>query len=62
MPNFSDFEKNFNDSKLSDGYIFSLDGQVNLVHLVRLQTDNFHLFLRQQTDKQQTFICTLSKP
>jgi hypothetical protein len=32
-----------------------------LVHLVRLQTDNFHLFLRKQTDKQQTSVCTMSK-
>jgi hypothetical protein len=30
----------------------SIDGQVRLV---RLQTENFRLFLRQQTDKRQTF-------
>ncbi len=28
-----------------------IDGQVRLVHLVRLQMDNFCLFLHQQTDK-----------
>jgi hypothetical protein len=34
------------------------DGQVRLVHL---QTDNLCLFLCQQMDKRQTFICTMSK-
>ncbi len=33
-----------------------MDRQVRLVRLVRLQTDNFLLFLRQQTDKQQTSV------
>jgi hypothetical protein len=28
------------------------DGQVRLVRFIRLQTDNFRLFLRQQTDKR----------
>ncbi len=27
------------------------EGQVRLVRFIRLQTDNFRLFLRQQTDK-----------
>jgi hypothetical protein len=35
--------------------------QVRLIRLVRLQTDNFHLFLHQLTDKQQTSVCTMSK-
>ncbi len=35
---------------------------VCLVPLVCVQTDNFHLIRCQQTDKQQTFICTMSKP
>ncbi len=39
----------------------AIDGQVSLVPLIRLQTDNFRLFLRQQTDKRQTFVCTMSK-
>jgi hypothetical protein len=36
--------------------------QVRLVHLIRvvlllhLQTENFRLFLRKQTDKRQTFV------
>jgi hypothetical protein len=30
-----------------------IDGQIPLVRLIRLQTDNFRLFLRQQTDKRQ---------
>ncbi len=34
----------------------SIDGQVRLVHLVRLQMDNFSLFLRKQMDKRQTSI------
>ncbi len=44
----------------------SIDGQVRLVHLVRLvrlvclQRDNFRLFLHQQTDKRQTTLCTMS--
>ncbi len=29
-------------------YIYNINGQVRLVHLVRLQTDNFRLVLRQQ--------------
>ncbi len=28
-----------------------IDGQVRLVSLVRLQTNSFYLFIRQQTDK-----------
>jgi hypothetical protein len=39
-------------------YILPLDGQVRLVSL---QTDNFHLFLCQQTDRRYTSVCTLSK-
>ncbi len=35
-----------------------IDGQVRLV---RLQMDNFRLILCQQTDKQQTSVCTMSK-
>jgi hypothetical protein len=31
-----------------------IDGHAHLVHLVRWQTDNFHLSLRQQMDKLQT--------
>ncbi len=34
-----------------------MDGQVLLV---RLQTDNFRLFFRQQTDKRQTSVCKMS--
>jgi hypothetical protein len=30
-----------------------IDGQIRLVSLVRVQTDNFRLFLRQQTDIHQ---------
>jgi hypothetical protein len=37
------------------------DEQVRLVRLVCLQTDNFHLFLCQQTDKQQIYVSTMSK-
>jgi hypothetical protein len=36
----------------------SIDGQVRLV---RLQTDNFRLFLRKQTDKRQNSVCKISK-
>jgi hypothetical protein len=39
-------------------YIYScisIDGQVRLVHLVCFQTDNFRLFLCQQTDKTTNF-------
>ncbi len=35
-----------------------IDGQV---HLVRLQSDNFCLFLCQQMDKRQTSVCTMRK-
>ncbi len=51
-------------------YPVCIDEQVHLVHLVHflrllrlvhLQTDNFRLFLRQQTDKLQTSICTMTK-
>jgi hypothetical protein len=38
----------------------SIDGQLRLDRSVRLQTDNFRLFLRQQTDKRQPFVCTMS--
>jgi hypothetical protein len=38
-----------------------IEGQVHVVRLIRLQTDNFHLFLYQQTDKRQTSVCTISK-
>ncbi len=31
--------------------VINLDEQVRVVCLVRLQTDNFRLFLRQQKDK-----------
>ncbi len=53
--------------------VFSISGQVHLVclvHLVRLVSlvrlvclhmDNFCLFLRQQTDKWQYSVCTMSK-
>jgi hypothetical protein len=34
---------------------------VHLVRLVCLQTDNFHLFLRQQIDKWKTSIYMMSK-
>jgi citrate lyase synthetase len=37
------------------------NGHFYLVRLVCLQMDNFHLFLCQQTDKQQTFVCTIRK-
>ncbi len=32
-------------------HIVTIHEQVRLVRLVHLQTDNFHLILRQQTDK-----------
>jgi hypothetical protein len=35
--------------------VTDIDGQYRLVRLICLHTDNFHLFLRQQTDKRQTF-------
>ncbi len=35
-----------------------IDGQGRLV---RLQMDNFCLFLRKQTERWQTFVCTMSK-
>jgi hypothetical protein len=38
--------------------VICIDGQVRLV---RLQMDNFRLILCQQTDKQQTSVCTMSK-
>jgi hypothetical protein len=41
-----------------------MDVQVRLVCLVRLiclQTDNFWLFLHQQTDKRQTSVCVMSE-
>ncbi len=38
-----------------------VDGQIRLVHLVSLQTDNFRWFPCQQTDKQQTSICIMNK-
>jgi hypothetical protein len=38
-----------------------IDGQVLLVCLARLQTDNFPLFLRKKTDKRQTSVCMMSK-
>jgi hypothetical protein len=37
------------------------NGQVRLIRLVRLQTDNFPLFLRQLMDKRKIFICKMSK-
>ncbi len=37
------------------------EGQVREVFLIRLQTDNFRLFLYQQTDKRQTSVCTNSE-
>jgi hypothetical protein len=43
---------------------FRIDGQVcliRLVSIVRLQTDNIRLFFRQQMDKRQTSVCTMSK-
>jgi hypothetical protein len=42
----------------------SKDGQARLVRLlrvIRLQTGNFQLYLRQQTDKRQTSVCRMSK-
>ncbi len=47
--------------------LISIDVQVRLVHLVRsaclvhLQTDNFRWFLRQQMEKRQTLVYTVSK-
>jgi hypothetical protein len=38
-----------------------IDGQVRLVRLVSLQTDNFRLFVREQTDKRQTSVCRMKK-
>jgi hypothetical protein len=38
-----------------------IDGPVRLVRLDRLQKDNFRLFLRQQTDRQQTSVCKMTK-
>ncbi len=38
-----------------------IDEHVRLVRLIRLQTENFRLFLRQHTDKRQTYVCTISK-
>ncbi len=40
---------------------FLIHGQVRLFRWVRLQTDNFRSFLSQQTDKQQTSVCRISK-
>jgi hypothetical protein len=40
------------------GEICSIDGQVRLV---RLQTDNFCLFLLKQTDKRRNSVCKISK-
>ncbi len=37
-------------------HIVTIHEQVRLVRLVHLQTDNFHLFLRQQMDKWQTSV------
>jgi hypothetical protein len=37
---------------------FTIDGQVHLVRLVRLQTNIFHLCLRQR--KPQTSVCLLN--
>jgi hypothetical protein len=39
----------------------TIDVQIHLVRLASLQTDNFHLFLCHRTDKQQTFVCKMSK-
>ncbi len=39
----------------------SIDWQVCLVRLVHLHKNNFRLFLREQTDKRQISICTMSK-
>ncbi len=36
--------------------LFCIDGQVRLVRLFLLQTKNFRLFLRQQTEKRQTSV------
>ncbi len=32
-----------------------IDGEVRLFHLVRLQTDSFGLFLRQQNEQRKNF-------
>jgi hypothetical protein len=45
-------------TKISRLPIYAIDGQFRLVCL---QTDDFRLFLRQQKDKRQTFVCTMSK-
>jgi hypothetical protein len=42
-------------------FVHILMGIDRQVRLVRLQTNNFRLFLRKQMDKQQTSICTMSK-
>jgi hypothetical protein len=39
-------------------HAMGIDGQVRLV---RLKTDNFRLFLRNQMDKRQNSVCMLSK-
>ncbi len=41
--------------------ICNIDGQDLLVCLVRLQTDNFRLFLRKQMDQRQISVHTISK-
>ncbi len=44
--------------------VYFTDGKLRLfrsVRLVRLQTDNCGLFLRQQTDKRQTSVYTMRK-
>ncbi len=39
---------------------FCIDGQVRLVYVVRLQTDNIRLSFCQETVKRQTSVCTMS--
>jgi hypothetical protein len=52
VQNFRRFNLSANDNLR---YIKGIDGHVRLVPL---QTDNCRLYLCQQTDKEQTFICT----
>ncbi len=44
--------------------LIHIDGHVRLIRLarlVRLQMDNYRLFLRQQMDNRQTSVCTMNK-
>jgi hypothetical protein len=48
----------FDGAHVQISFAIAMDGQVRLV---RLQTNNFCLFLHQQMDKRQIFICTMSQ-